>query len=122
MHASQKNNNQPNGELLKRIEEAFGSFGEFKKQFTEKAKTQFGSGWAWLYRNQDGALKVGNTPNQDNPLMNFSSLEHKGFPLLCLDVWEHAYYVKYQNKRADYIENWWRVVNWVYVQKRFESK
>lgn len=117
-----KTNNQPTGELLKRIEETFGSFAEFKKLFSEKAKTQFGSGWAWLYRSQDGKLKVGNTPNQDNPLMNVSSIEHKGFPLLCIDVWEHAYYLKYQNKRADYVENWWSLVNWDYIQKRFESK
>ena len=117
-----KNNNQPTGELLKRIEETFGSFTEFKKQFSEKAKTQFGSGWAWLYRSQDGTLKVGSTSNQDNTLMNLPTMEHKGFPLLCLDVWEHAYYLKYQNKRADYIENWWNLVNWDYVKKRFESK
>lgn len=109
--------NLPVGKLQLAIDNTFGSFGEFKKQFAEASKTRFGSGWAWLYVDAKKNLKIGSTPNQDNPLMNVSEI--KGLPLLALDVWEHAYYLKYQNKRADYIENWWQVVNWDYVEKRF---
>jgi len=113
--------NKPDGNLMKAIEKKFGSFNEFKKQFAEVGKTRFGSGWAWLCKNDKGELTIGSTANQDNPLMDLSSVEIKGFPLLCIDVWEHAYYLKYQNKRADYIENWWNVVNWEYVQKRYSA-
>ena len=112
-------NNQPSGNLLQAINTAFGSFDEFKKKFTDEGKNRFGSGWAWLYLAPDKTLKTGSTPNQDNPLMDIADI--KGFPLLGLDVWEHAYYLKYQNKRADYIENWWKVVNWDYVQERYEK-
>jgi Fe-Mn family superoxide dismutase len=115
-------NNMPSGKLLAAIEKDLGGWTAFKTQFTEAAKSQFGSGWAWLYIDPIGKLKIGNTPNQDNPLMNLSDLKHKGFPLLCLDVWEHAYYLKYQNRRADYIENWWNLVNWDFVQKRWERE
>ena len=111
--------NKPSGNLSAAIEKSFGSFKDFKKQFSDAAKNRFGSGWAWLYRDASATLKIGSTPNQDNPLMTVSDI--KGFPLLGLDVWEHAYYLKYQNKRADYIENWWNVVNWNYVAQRFES-
>lgn len=111
--------NAPTGQLLVEIEKTFGSFAAFKTQFTEAAKSQFGSGWAWLYKDKNGQLKTGNTPNQDNPLMNLPGLSHQGSPLLCLDVWEHAYYLKYQNRRAEYIEKWWNLVNWEYVQKRW---
>ena len=111
--------NKPSGKLLATIETAFTSFADFKKEFSDAGKNRFGSGWAWLYVDKDKNLKTGSTPNQDNPLMDAS--EVKGFPLLCLDVWEHAYYLKYQNKRADYIDSWWNVVNWEYVQKRFDS-
>lgn len=114
-------NNAPTRKLLSTIENTFGSFQNFKTQFADAAKSQFGSGWAWLYMDADKKLKIGNTPNQDNPMMNLADLKHKGFPLLCLDVWEHAYYLKYQNKRADYIENWWNLVNWDFVQKRWEK-
>lgn len=114
--------NKPTGTLLEAIEKQFSSFGNFKNQFADAARNRFGSGWAWLYRDAAGALKIGSTANQDNPLMDISSVEHKGFPLLCLDVWEHAYYLKYQNKRADYIDNWWNLVNWPYVQQRFDAK
>jgi Fe-Mn family superoxide dismutase len=107
--------------LLKIIEEQFVSFAQFKNQFADAAKSRFGSGWAWLYKNKEGKLKIGSTANQDNPLMDLSSVEHKGFPILCIDVWEHAYYLKYQNKRADYIENWWNIVNWDYVQRRYDA-
>ncbi|WP_449267373.1 superoxide dismutase [Ferruginibacter yonginensis] len=113
------NNNQPTGKLLTAIEKTFGSFAAFKTQFGDAGKTRFGSGWAWLYVDANKVLKIGSTPNQDNPLMSVSDI--KGFPLLGLDVWEHAYYLKYQNKRADYIENWWNVVNWNYVASRFET-
>lgn len=111
--------NKPSGKLMTAIESAFGSFANFKTQFSDAGKTRFGSGWAWLYRDKNGNLKIGSTPNQDNPLMNVSDI--KGFPLLGLDVWEHAYYLKYQNRRPEYIENWWAVVNWEYVQRRFEA-
>jgi superoxide dismutase, Fe-Mn family len=111
--------NAPTGSLQAAIDKAFGSFADFKTKFAEAAKTRFGSGWAWLYVDAANNLKIGSTPNQDNPLMDLADI--KGFPLLALDVWEHAYYLKYQNKRADYIENWWNVVNWNYVESRFQS-
>lgn len=107
----------PAGALAVAINKSFGNFAEFQKAFSEAAKTRFGSGWAWLVLKSDGSLAVSSTPNQDNPLMDL--VEVKGFPLLGLDVWEHAYYLKYQNKRPDYINNWWNLVNWEYVQKRY---
>ena len=110
---------QPSGKLLQAMETSFNSFGNFKTRFTEAAMTRFGSGWAWLYVDRNRQLQIGSTPNQDNPLMDLSPV--KGTPLLGLDVWEHAYYLKYQNRRADYIDNWYRVVNWAYVQQRFEA-
>lgn len=111
-------NNKPAGALLKAIENTFTSFENFKTQFSDAGKNRFGSGWAWLY-SDNKTLKIGSTPNQDNPLMDISDI--KGFPLLGLDVWEHAYYLKYQNKRPDYITNWWNVVNWNYVEERFSK-
>jgi Fe-Mn family superoxide dismutase len=114
-----QNNNMPSGKLLTAIESNFTSFANFKTQFSDAGKNRFGSGWAWLYADNNKALKIGSTPNQDNPLMNVSDI--KGFPLLGLDVWEHAYYLKYQNKRADYIDNWWNVVNWDYVSQRYAA-
>ncbi|MEJ0054167.1 MAG: superoxide dismutase [Bacteroidota bacterium] len=104
-----------NGKVNDAITAAFGSMDKFKEQFSTAATGRFGSGWAWLV-NDGGKLKIGSTPNQDNPLMDVSDL--KGTPLLCLDVWEHAYYLKYQNKRADYVTAWWNVVNWDEVAKR----
>ncbi len=114
-----QNENKPAGKLMDAIEKNFTSFSNFKTQFSDAGKNRFGSGWAWLYADKNKKLSIGSTPNQDNPLMDVSEI--KGFPLLGLDVWEHAYYLKYQNKRADYIENWWNVVNWNYVQQRFEN-
>lgn len=114
-----KEGNAPSGNLMDALNKSFGSWDEFKKQFSDAGKNRFGSGWAWLYIDKDKKLKIGSTPNQDNPLMDISDI--KGFPLLGLDVWEHAYYLKYQNKRADYIDNWWNVVNWNFVQQRFEK-
>ena len=114
-------NNKPSGSLFNEIEKQFGGFDNFKKQFTDAGKSRFGSGWAWLCKDDKGKLLIGSTANQDNPLMDVSAVEIKGQPLLCLDVWEHAYYLKYQNKRADYIEKWWSLVNWEYVEKRFNA-
>jgi Fe-Mn family superoxide dismutase len=114
-----KGNERPSGKLLSAIEKEFGSFEDFKTKFSDAAKSRFGSGWAWLVADKNRKLTVGSTPNQDNPLMDVSDV--KGFPLLGLDVWEHAYYLKYQNKRPDYIDAWWKVVNWEFVEKRFDS-
>ena len=114
-----QNNNMPSGRLLSSIEKTFTSFANFKTQFADAGKNRFGSGWAWLYIDKDKMLRIGSSPNQDNPLMNVSDI--KGVPLLGLDVWEHAYYLKYQNKRADYIDNWWNVVNWDYVAQRYTA-
>lgn len=109
---------EPSGALADAIKSSFGSFAEFKTQFNNAATTRFGSGWAWLIK-QNGKLVIGSTPNQDNPLMDIA--EFKGTPILGLDVWEHAYYLKYQNRRPEYIENWWNVVNWAEAEKRFSE-
>ena len=109
----------PTGKLSEAITKAFNSFEEFKKQFSDAGKTRFGSGWAWLCLDDKGNLFICSTPNQDNPLMDIA--EKKGIPLLTIDVWEHAYYLKYQNKRPDYIEAFWNVVNWEEVSKRYEN-
>ena len=107
----------PAGKINEAINSAFGSPEKFKDEFTKAAMGRFGSGWAWLV-NDNGKLKIGSTPNQDNPMMDLAEL--KGTPLLALDVWEHAYYLKYQNKRADYVAQWWSVVNWDEVAKRLK--
>ncbi len=107
----------PTGSLAKAIEKSFGTFADFQKAFSEAAKNRFGSGWAWLIINEKKELAICSTANQDNPLMDIA--EVKGYPLLGLDVWEHAYYLKYQNKRADYINNWWNLVKWKFVEERF---
>lgn len=107
----------PSGALADAINAAFESFDEFKKRFATAAATRFGSGWAWLLVS-DGKLVVSSTPNQDNPLMDV--VEVKGQPILGLDVWEHAYYLHYQNRRPEYIANWWNLVNWNEVARRFD--
>lgn len=111
--------NEPTDQIAAAIQRDFGSFDNFKKQFATAATGRFGSGWAWLVLNKQNKLVIGSTANQDNPLMDLSDL--KGYPLLALDVWEHAYYLKYQNRRADYITNWWNVVNWGIVNERLKS-
>lgn len=111
--------NNPTGKLAEAITKSFGSVDAFKTQFADAGKNRFGSGWAWLVKSKDGKLVVGSTANQDNPLMDVSEL--KGIPLLGLDVWEHAYYLKYQNKRPDYINAWWKVVDWDVVEKRMKN-
>ncbi len=108
----------PSGKLADAINEAFGSFDAFKEKFNAAGTTRFGSGWAWLIV-KDGKLETSSTPNQDNPLMDVA--EVKGTPILGADVWEHAYYLKYQNKRPDYLAAFWNVVNWKKVEERFEA-
>lgn len=109
----------PAGDLANDINATFGDFETFKTQFTQAGLTRFGSGWAWLIVNKDGKLQVTSTPNQDNPLMDVA--EDKGTPILGLDVWEHAYYLRYQNRRPDYINAWWDVVNWDKVAELYNS-
>ena len=109
----------PTGEVAEAINGAFGTFDAFKEQFAKAATTRFGSGWAWLVLKSDGKLVISSTPNQDNPLMDVA--ETKGFPIIGLDVWEHAYYLKYQNRRPDYVAAFWNVVNWVAVEKNLKS-
>jgi superoxide dismutase, Fe-Mn family len=106
----------PAGKLAEAVNASFNSFEEMKNRFSDAAKSVFGSGWAWLVLDS-GKLKIGTTANQDNPLMNISEL--KGTPILALDVWEHAYYLKHMNKRADYISSWWNVVNWEFASELF---
>jgi Fe-Mn family superoxide dismutase len=106
---------QPTGKLAEAIKSVFGGFDQFKEKFTAAGVGRFGSGWAWLLKDKAGKLEITSTANQDSPVM-----EGK-FPVLGLDVWEHAYYLKYQNRRPDYIAAWWNVVNWNEVEKRFTS-
>lgn len=106
---------EPSGALGEAINAAFGDFASFKDTFSKAGATRFGSGWVWLSKKTDGGLVVTSTPNQDTPLMEGL------FPILCLDVWEHAYYLNYQNRRGDYIAAWWNVVNWEEVTRRFEK-
>ncbi len=110
---------EPKGELAEAIKSAFGSFEEFKTKFTQAGATRFGSGWAWLIVGADKKLAVTSTPNQDNPLMDIA--EVKGTPILGMDVWEHAYYLKYQNRRPDYMSAFFNVVNWDAVAERFKK-
>lgn len=117
-HLQINNGRLPSGNLLNQINKDFGSFERFKEEFTKAAMGRFGSGWAWLIIS-NGKLKVTSTPNQDNPLMDVA--EEKGIPILGLDVWEHAYYLKYQNRRNEYIENFWNVINWEFVEEMFNK-
>lgn len=110
---------EPTGDLAKAINEAFGSFAEFKTKVQEAGATRFGSGWAWLSVGADQKLVVSSTPNQDNPLMDVA--EVKGTPIFGVDVWEHAYYLKYQNKRPDYLAAIWNVMNWDAVAERYKK-
>jgi superoxide dismutase, Fe-Mn family len=105
---------EPKAKLAEAIRSAFGSFADFKTKFNQAGTTRFGSGWAWLFI-KDGKLTIESSPNQDNPVMS------GGKPVMGLDVWEHAYYLKYQNRRAEYIEAWWNVVNWEEIEKNFGS-
>ena len=114
----QNGGGNPSGKIADAINSTFGSFDELKTKFNAAAATRFGSGWAWLVV-QNGKLLVTSTPNQDNPLMDVA--EVKGTPILGLDVWEHAYYLKYQNRRPEYIDNWWNVVNWDKVNELFSK-
>ncbi len=111
----------PAGELGDKITETFGSFEAFKDEFSKAAATRFGSGWAWLIVNKEGKLKVTSTPNQDNPLMSGNCPCSAGMPILGIDVWEHAYYLNYQNRRPDYITAFFNVIDWDAVAKRYEA-
>ena len=110
---------EPSGALADAINKAFGSFDEFKAEFSKAAATRFGSGWAWLCAHADGSVSVCSTPNQDNPLMDVADCD--GTPILGLDVWEHAYYLKYQNKRPDYVAAFFNVINWEKVSEKFAA-
>ncbi len=107
----------PVGTLGKAIDAKFGSFDSFKEEFKKASITRFGSGWAWLVAQKDGSVAVSSTPNQDNPLMDVADV--KGFPVIGLDVWEHAYYLKFQNKRPDYVDAFWNVVDWNKAEARY---
>ena len=110
---------KPSGELSSAIDKAFGSYDAFKEKFSSAAAGQFGSGWAWLIVKDNGELAVTSTPNQDNPLMDVA--EEKGTPILGIDVWEHAYYLNYQNRRTDYVDAFFNVVNWDEVNQRYQA-
>ncbi|NLA15189.1 MAG: superoxide dismutase [Bacteroidales bacterium] len=116
---SPNTSSKPSGKIAEAIDNTFGSLGNLKKEFSQAGATRFGSGWAWLSVDKEGNLFVSSTPNQDNPLMDVA--ERQGIPLLAMDVWEHAYYLKYQNKRADYIEAFWNVICWEEVGRRYEK-
>jgi Fe-Mn family superoxide dismutase len=109
----------PTGKLGDAINSTFGNFDEFKTKFNNAGITRFGSGWAWLVVGADKKLVISSTPNQDNPLMDVAEI--KGTPVMGLDVWEHAYYLNYQNRRPDYINAWWNVVNWEEIARRFDA-
>ncbi|TVR87459.1 MAG: superoxide dismutase [Saprospirales bacterium] len=112
---------EPEGDLAAAMDEAFGSFENFKEEFHRHGMTQFGSGWAWLIVDENGDLKVTQTPNQDNPLMDVVPDDERGTPILGVDVWEHGYYLHYQNRRGDYINAFWNVVDWDAVSKKYQQ-
>jgi Fe-Mn family superoxide dismutase len=107
---------EPSGKLLEAIQKRFGSFGEFKEEFSKAAVSLFGSGWAWLYKTGDGSLAISQEQNAGSPVHSKT-----GLPLLCCDVWEHSYYLDYQNRRADYVKNYWNILDWKKVEERFIS-
>jgi Fe-Mn family superoxide dismutase len=109
----------PSAALAARIDQDFGSLDKLRQAVTQAAATRFGSGWAWVIVRADGSLAVTSTPNQDNPLMDV--VAERGTPIIGVDVWEHAYYLRYQNRRGDYLTNWWTVLNWHDVNRRFEQ-
>ncbi|HET56182.1 MAG TPA: superoxide dismutase [Ignavibacteria bacterium] len=115
----QNKGGEPTGDLAEAINKHFGSFDDFKKEFSNAAATRFGSGWAWLIVKADGTLAVTSTPNQDNPIMDVADV--KGTPILGIDVWEHAYYLHYQNRRPDYVAAFWNVINWDEVGKNYQA-
>lgn len=106
---------EPTGEIAQQINQTFGSFDAFRKQFNEEGEDRFGSGWVWLVRNEQGQLQIATTPNQDSPIMDGL------YPIMGNDVWEHAYYLRYQNRRAEYLNNWWNVVNWSEINRRLQA-
>lgn len=110
-----KDGGQPSGNIAQAINQTFGSFENFRKQFNDAGGKRFGSGWVWLVRNPQGQLQIVSTPNQDNPILEGN------YPIMGNDVWEHAYYLRYQNRRADYLNNWWNVVNWTEINRRFDA-
>jgi Fe-Mn family superoxide dismutase len=107
---------EPSGVLLEAIRKQFGSFGEFKEEFSKATISLFGSGWTWLYKKDDGSLAISQEQNAGNPIHSKT-----GLPLLCCDVWEHSYYLDYQNRRADYVRNYWSILNWKEIEERFVS-
>jgi superoxide dismutase, Fe-Mn family len=119
MQKPQGDNNKPYGNLMVAIDKDLGGYDKFAEMFTQAALTRFGSGWAWLSVDEDGKLFVSSTPNQDNPLMDVA--EHQGYPVLGIDVWEHAYYLNYQNRRPDYVKAFLNIINWDEVAARYES-
>lgn len=112
---------EPTGSVAEAIKKRYGDFSIFKSEFTQAALNQFGSGWAWLCKNSENELFICATPNQDNPMMDVVSEKYQGIPILGLDVWEHAYYLKHQNRRTEYIDAFWNIVNWEDVNRRFQS-
>jgi Fe-Mn family superoxide dismutase len=116
-----RENNRATGNLLKMLTTSFGSFESFTQQMNQSALKVFGSGWTWLVLTKENTLKIVNTKNQENPLMGVLAESDRGLPIFGIDVWEHAYYLKYQNRRAEYLQNWWSVANWDYLEARLKS-
>ncbi|HEY3601769.1 MAG TPA: superoxide dismutase, partial [Chthoniobacterales bacterium] len=112
---------EPKGKLADDIKSSFGSFDAFKEKLAAAGGSRFGSGWAWLIKNKSGKLEISSTANQDSPLMGNAIAGCEGTPVLGVDVWEHAYYLKYQNRRPDYLKAWWNTVNWAEVSRRYEK-